>query len=169
MTLTRGTIAAAASLLALPLAAPASAETKTVTVSAAVVKPLTLRWEQDLDLGSVVLAAGTWSGATVRISHGGIFTCTDARLTCTGLTQPARYRVTGTNRMVVRINAPNVTMVNQADPSKTLLLTVDNPGSVTLTSSGAPGNTFNLGGAITLSSSTEGGTYVGTFNVTVDY
>jgi hypothetical protein len=40
---------------------------------------------------------------------------------------------------------------------------------VTLTNSGPPGSSFSLGGSISLSSTTAGGTYVGTFNVTVDY
>ncbi len=60
-------------------------------------------------------------------------------------------------------------MINQGDPTKTLLLVVDSPESVTLTSSGAPGNIFNLGGSITLDSTTADGTYAGTFDVTVDY
>ena len=49
------------------------------------------------------------------------------------------------------------------------LLDVDNPGSVTLTNSGPPGTKFALGGAISVNSTTVGGTYSGTFNVTVDY
>ena len=169
MALAWGRIAAAALLLAVPVASRAAGATQNATVSAQIVKPLTLRWEQDLNLGSILLAPGTWSGATVSISHGGILSCGDARLTCSGATVPARYRVTGTNKQVVRITAPNVTLVNQSDPSQTLVLAVHNPGSVTLTSSGAPGNTFNLGGSITLNSTTADGTYVGTFNVTVDY
>ncbi|NUQ17997.1 MAG: DUF4402 domain-containing protein, partial [Sphingomonas sp.] len=83
--------------------------------------------------------------------------------------QVARYKVTGTNKMVVRITAPNVTMVNQNDSTKTLTLTLDNPGQVTLTSSGEPGNNFDLGGSVTLGSTTAPGTYSGTLAVTVDY
>jgi hypothetical protein len=60
-------------------------------------------------------------------------------------------------------------MVNQADPTQTLTLAVDNPGQVTLTSSGEPGVTFGIGGSVTLSSTTPTGNYSGTFNVTVDY
>jgi spore coat protein U-like protein len=43
------------------------------------------------------------------------------------------------------------------------------PTSVVLTSSGIPGVNFSIGGSVTLSSATPAGTYVGTFNVTVDY
>ena len=81
----------------------------------------------------------------------------------------ATYNVSGTNRSVVTITAPNVTLVNQSDSTQTLTLVVDNPGSVLLTNSGPPGTNFSLGGSIALGSSTAGGVYVGTFNVTVDY
>ena len=54
-------------------------------------------------------------------------------------------------------------------PTKTLTMIPDAPSTVTLTSSGSPGITFPVGGRITVSSSTTGGNYVGTFNVTVDY
>jgi len=46
---------------------------------------------------------------------------------------------------------------------------VDGPGTVALPNSGNKGVDFSLGGRITLSSSTAGGLYTGTFNVTVDY
>jgi hypothetical protein len=45
----------------------------------------------------------------------------------------------------------------------------DAPATLLLTNSGAPGIDFAIGGSVTLSSTTSGGTYVGTFNVTVDY
>lgn len=140
-----------------------------VQVSAKVVKPLALSWVQNLDLGSVVLGPGTWSGATVAISRTGVFSCTNANVTCTGATQVATYKVTGTNNQVVRITAPNVTLTNQNDPTSKLTLVVDSPGSIVLNSSGAKGQNFSLGGSIGLSSSTSGGVYTGTFNVTVDY
>ncbi len=157
------------SVAALSAAAPARAASNVVTVQASVVKPLILTWLQNLDLGSITLAPGTWSNATVSISRTGTFGCASANLICTGATQVASYNVSGTNNRVVRISAPNVTLVNQSDPTQTLTLVVDNPGSVTLTNSGPPGTNFSLGGSITLSSSTASGVYSGTFNVTVDY
>jgi hypothetical protein len=140
-----------------------------VSVSASIVKPLILTWLQDLDLGTIVPAPGTWSGATVTISRAGVFTCTNPNLACSGATKAAKYNVSGTNNRAVFITAPNVTLVNQSDPTQTLTLVVDNPGSVMLTNSGPPGTNFSLGGSITVSSTTPGGTYSGTFNVTVDY
>ena len=154
--------------LAGAIAAPAAAATQNATVNANVVRPLTLASQQNLDLGTLTLSLGTWSGATVGISKAGVFSC-NAKVICTGAPQVAKYKVTGTNKMVVVITAPDVTLVNQADPTQKLTLVVDNPGQVTLTSSGEPGITFSLGGSITLNSTTSTGDYLGTFNVTVDY
>jgi Domain of unknown function (DUF4402) len=158
----------AALLCLLAAAEPARAATQSATVTANVVKPLTVTWLQDLDLGTLTLGPGVWSNSIVGISKTGVFSC-GANITCTGASKVARYNASGSNNQTVRITAPNVTMVNQSDPTKTLTLTVDNPGSVVLTNSGPPGTNFSLGGSITLSSSTAGGTYKGTFNVTCDY
>ena len=151
------------------LPAPALAVTQNASVRVTVVKPLTLTALQDFNLGTITLQPGTWSGVTVGISQSGVLSCASANLICSGATSVARYKVTGTNKQTVLISAPNVTMVNQSDPTKTLTLAVDGPSQVLLTSSGQPGVDFNLGGSITLSSATATGNYSGTFNVTVDY
>jgi hypothetical protein len=160
--------AAALSLAATPAYAVGPSD-RNATATARIVKPLTLNWVQDLDLGTIVLGGGSWTGAAVSINQSGVFTCTNINVTCSGVTKEARYKVTGTNNQTVQINAPDVTLTNQNDNTKTLLLTVDNPGSVNLANSGAAGLTFGLGGAITVDSTTTDGTYSGTFNVTVNY
>ncbi|MEO7276890.1 MAG: DUF4402 domain-containing protein [Sphingomicrobium sp.] len=156
-------------VLGLASAGPAGAETQVAQVNANVVKPLTLKWIQNLDLGTIILGPGSWSGATIALSRTGALTCSNANVTCTGATSVAKYNVTGSNNMTVRISAPNVTLINQSDSTRTLTLVTDSPGSVVLTSSGAPGITFPLGGSIIVQSTTVGGVYRGTFNVTVDY
>jgi len=153
---------------AVPFGAPAAAATITAQVQAQVVKPLAITKKQDLNLGTIVLGPGTWSGAIVRLSRAGVLTC-PANVTCSGATTVAIYNVAGSNQQVVRINVPNVTLVNQLDASKKLILTPDNQATVTLTNSGNPGTDVNIGGSITISSTTPGGTYIGTFNVTADY
>ena len=65
--------------------------------------------------------------------------------------------------------APNVTLTSQSDPTKTLVLVVDSPGTVTLDNGGKKGTNFSVGGSIALSSATAGGLYTGTFDVIVDY
>jgi spore coat protein U-like protein len=156
-----------AALFARPAAAaPVSA---TVTVRASVVKPLTFSSLQNMDFGTIVLRPGTWAGSTVSISRTGVLTCPAATLICTGPALPAKYNVQGTNNQTVMVTAPNATLVNQSDSSKTLLLVLDKPPNFMLPNSGAPGIDFVVGGSITLSSATADGTYAGTLNVTVDY
>lgn len=146
----------------------AQAASINVTVKAKVVKPLSLRSIQNLDLGSIMLGTGTWSGAVVRLTRNGVFTC-PAQVTCSGATQVALYNLSGSNNQPITIRAPNVTMVNQSDPTKTLTLVSDAPSSIRLPNSGSQGTNFPIGGAITLSSTTADGTYVGTFQVTAEY
>jgi hypothetical protein len=161
-------IAAAVGVLSLADRACA-ANTQVAAVSANVLKPLTLTRLQDLDLGTITLKAGSWSGATVAISRAGVFSCTNANTVCTGARQVAKYNVQGSNKGVVQITAPNVTLVNQTDATKTLILAVDSPGTLSLPNSGAPGVDFSLGGSISVSGTTADGLYTGTFSVTVDY
>jgi hypothetical protein len=158
---------AALTLAATPAFAAPVQPDKQATATARVIKPLTLTWVQDLDLGSITLVN---SGATtVGITHAGVFSCPVGDVTCSGTPQVAKYNVTGVNNQVVTINSGNVSLVNQTDPTKTLLLTVSSPGTVTLANSGAPGTDFSLGGSVTVDGTTTEGTYQGTFAVTVNY
>lgn len=149
-------------------AVPAHAVSQTVTVKASVIKPLTLAAVQGLDLGTFTLQPGTWSNAVVGISKAGVVTC-NANVTCSGTSQVAQFTVSGSNNQTVKITAPDVTLVNQADSSQTLLLTVDAPATIALPNSGTKGVTFNIGGTLSLSSTTADGDYSGVLNVTVDY
>ncbi|MFP5328890.1 MAG: DUF4402 domain-containing protein [Alphaproteobacteria bacterium] len=168
MSLRLAGIAVVGAATAAAFAVPANAETINAQAKAQVVKPLTLSAIQNLDLGTLLLGPGSWSGATVSLSRSGSLTC-PANVTCSGAAMVARYNVAGSNKQTVIIHAPNVTLVNQSDSTKTLTLVVDSPGSVYLPNSGAPGTNFNLGGSLTLNSTTAAGTYVGTFNVSVEY
>lgn len=152
------------------IAAPATAAvTQSASVKVTVVKPLTLTVIQNLDLGTITLQPGAWSSVTVGLSQAGVLSCPGGNVVCSGAPQVAQFKVTGTNKQTVTIQAPNVTLTNQSDPTQTLTMTLDHPSTLTLTSSGAPGLQFSVGGSIVLSSSTADGTYTGTMNVTVDY
>lgn len=150
-------------------ATPVSGATVTLAVKANATKPLSLTALQDLDLGTIILTAGTWSGANVGISRTGILNCSTSQVVCSGSAQVAKYNVTGENKQQITISTPDVILTNQSDPSKTLRMVVDSPGTVVLSNSGNKGQEFALGGTISVSSSTAGGQYEGTFNVTVDY
>lgn len=163
----RTAILAALAAVVLPLA-PAAGATITASANASVIKPLTLTSLQNFDLGTITLAPGTWSNATVSLTRNGTFSC-PANLVCTGAPQVAQFNVAGSKSYTVVISAPDVTLTNQSDSSKTLLLTLDAPSTITLTNSGAPGSNFSIGGSISLSSTTSDGTYSGTITVTADY
>jgi len=150
------------------LRAPARAATITATAQASVVKPLTLTSLQSMDLGTITLAPGTWSNAKVSLTQTGTFSC-GANLICTGAPVVAQFNVSGSKSNTVVISAPNVTLTNQSDSTKTLQLILDSPSTITLTNSGAPGTNFSVGGSITLNSTTADGTYSGTITITANY
>jgi hypothetical protein len=165
----RGSLSLVLVLASVAYSAPCAAVTQSATVKVTVVKPLTLTALQNLDLGTITLAGGAWSNVTVGVSKEGVLSCANANVVCSGATATARYKVTGTNKQVVTVSVPNTILTNQSDPTKTLTMVADTPTSITLTSSGEPGITWDIGGSIVLSSTTADGTYSGTMNVTVDY
>jgi hypothetical protein len=67
--------------------------------SAKIVKPLTLTWVQDLDLGTIVLGTGTWAATNVGITSAGVL----AR-TVPASTASAVHR-TGVKRFIGRLRA----------------------------------------------------------------
>jgi hypothetical protein len=146
----------------------AHAATVTATVTAAANKPLVLTKVQDLLLGDILLSSGNWGGAKIGITWLGNFTC-NPRATCSGLTQVATYNVSGSNGATVQVTAPNVTLINQSDSSKSLTLVIDRPPPPRIPNSGSKGVDFSIGGSITVDSTTAAGLYFGTLNVTVDY
>jgi hypothetical protein len=160
-------ITAAVAALALT-ATPALAVNpdKDATATARIIKPLTLTWVQDLDLGSITLVDS--GPTTVGIDQAGTFSCPGTAVTCSGATKVAKYKITGTNNQVVTVNAGNVSMVGPAG-STPLLLTVDAPASVNLLNSGSSGTEFSIGGSISVAGTQAEGTYIGTFAVTVNY
>jgi hypothetical protein len=146
---------------------PVGPSDKNATATARIVKPLTLAWKQDLDLGTIVLNSGTYTGAAVGITKAGVFSCS-ANLTCSGSPTTAQYTITGTNNQDVFVNVGPVTLTNQNDGTSTLVMAVDSPGKVNLGTSGS-GKVFDLGGSIAVANTTADGTYQGTFAVTVNY
>lgn len=150
-------------------AAPVSATTD-ATAKARILRPLQLTSTQNLDLGTIILTGAAPFTATVGITRAGVFNCdggSSTNVTCSNPHQQAIYNVRGTNNQNVTIAAGNVTL--NGSNGGTLTLTPDFANSVTLTSSGAPGVNFGVGGSITVADTTVDGVYTGTFAVTADY
>lgn len=150
-------------------AAAGNAATINAAVTANGIKPLIIAKIQDLDLGSVTLGPGVWSNATISLSQAGALACTDPNVTCSGAPTTAQYNVQGSKQQTVYISVPTVTLVNSSDSTQTLTLVPDAPSTLVLANSGFPGSDFAVGGSVKINSTTAAGTYVGTFNVTVDY
>lgn len=168
MTSLAATVAALAFTAVPAVAAPVNA-TADATARARILRPLQLTSTQNLDLGTIVLTgAGTYT-ASVGINRAGTFNCdgNSGNVSCSGAPVRAIYNVRGTNNQVVTIASGAVTLNGSNGGS--LTLTPDHNATVTLTSSGSPGDNVFVGGSISVTDATVDGVYTGTFAVTADY
>ena len=142
--------------------------------SARIVKPLTLTSAGALNFGTIVIPAGgvtadrlirlsATTGAIAPADCGG----GSAEVVCSGTTSIPTYNVRGTNNATVQILKLNSTL--NGNNGGTLQLTPTGQATIQLTSSGAPGDDFTIGGDITITSATIDGLYTGFVNVQVDY
>ena len=166
-------VAAAATLVAAPVvAAPVAADPK-AKATAKIIKPLTLTKlvGGDLDFGTIVV--GTLAGAedvTLDATTGLVGCGSSGNLTCSGLTSAAKYKVTGTKGMSVHVDTTASDLTNTTSGgSETLLFTPDADFDMPLTNGGAAGDNFNIGGKISIDSSTVDGLYEGFVEVQVSY
>jgi spore coat protein U-like protein len=145
-------------------ASPAGAASTTAATSVNVIKPVVLSKLQDLDFGTLTFSSFTGT-RTVSLSRVGTITCA-VDIVCSGATKAARFNVQGTNNKVVLIT---VTGGSLSNGTETIPFTPDAPNSITLTSSGVPGNNFEVGGSINVEGTLVGGVYAGTITVTTNY
>jgi len=176
------TVVAAVTAMTL-LPASAQAATASASASANVLKPLVLTGGQTISLGSIITpSTATFSGTfTVDPAVSQTTTFCAAGFTCSGTVKSALFNLQGSNNANITFNVPTtVTMTLQGATGTppTLLLTTRNsiaPNSgtgnytITLPNSGSPGRDFYVGGSVTITEATAGGTYQGTFSVTADY
>jgi len=161
-------MAAAATIVATPAAAVGPV-TQQATSKAKILKALNLRKDADLDFGTIVIGAVVGT-ETVTVSQSGRTCGSAGQLTCS-TTDPfsaAKFNIQGSNNQLVNITVPDtVTMTNGAAGSLVVDLTA--PASVTLTSSGVPGDDFYIEGSVDLAATTPEGDYTVDFDVTVEY
>jgi len=165
-------LAATAAFAALALtstAAGAATPATQATATAKVLKPLSITAEQNLDFGIIVLTGSSFTNEVVTLSQAGAVTCGSnpgVVLTCSGTPLAARYRLVGSNNAIVKITSPGFNLTGPG----TLAFTPNFPATVNLGATGSTtGTPFNIGGSITLASTTPDGVYSGTFQVTADY
>lgn len=169
------TLLAAAALAAFAAATPASAQSATsasprALAGARLIKPLTLTALRDLNFGTIVMGTIT-ADQTVSISQASVVTCgaTGGGLTCAGTPTSATYRVAGTQGQVVLISSAAATFPLTGSNGGTLAFTPSFPANLTLGNSGAPGNSFNVGGSIVVNASSVDGVYSGQIDIQVAY
>lgn len=166
-------IIAAAALAAVTTATTASAQAVSAptraTAGARLIKPLTLTANQNLNFGTIVL--GTLPGnQTVSMDVSGAISCGSAGLTCAATGQTARFTVTGTQGQVINVRSAVSNLTTPNGTGGTLVFTPALPSAtLTLGNSGAPGNSFNVGGSIVIAANQQDGVYSGEIDVTVEY
>ena len=157
----------ATGLFAAPAFAANSA-TSPFIAKASIVKPLTLTNDTPLDFGTITMgAAVTSSDVVVARSGGSTTTSCGTNLTCS-TPSAATFTVTGVAAQTLGITLGTVgPLVNTLNPLKTVAFVADPDTSVVLNSSGS--GSFDIGGKITVLSSTADGDYTASVNVTVAY
>jgi hypothetical protein len=150
------------------LAAPVGVTGAPPSATARIIRPLTLTSTGSLNFGTIVLN-GVTANQTIALSNGNVMSCGDnVEVTCSGTTSVPTYNVRGTNKQVVTIVKTATDLTNANDGTK-LSMTPTGAASVTLTSSGSPGDDFKIGGTIVVGTATTDGVYSGTVDVKVDY
>ena len=176
------TIAAGLTTMAF-LPGAAQAATANATAKANVLKPLVMTGGQTIDLGNIVTpSTASFSGTfTVDAAAAQTTTFCAAAFTCTGTVKSAMFNLQGSNNANITLNVPTIvtlTLQGATGTPPTLALTTRNSMAansgtgnytITLPNSGFPGRDFYVGGSLTITEATVGGTYQGTFTVTADY
>lgn len=176
---------AAAGALALFAATPASAATTTATIKASILKPVQLTGGGTLDLGTILTPSlasftGTFTVAPAASQTG---TFCASGFSCTGSPAAAVFNIQGTNKTNIGLNIPLtvlLTLQNYTAGGTTPTMTIATTNSVAannttgsytmqVPNSGVPGIDFYVGGSLTVTQATVGGSYAGTFTVTADY
>ncbi len=159
----------ATGLFASPALAANTAGPESFKATATIMKPLTLVNVDDLEFGTILMGALlTSSDVVVDASIGAVAVC-GAELSCSNLSKPASFDVTGVAFQNLDVN---VTM--PADAGKLMDVdgnsvdfVLDAPTSISLDDAGA--RRFYIGGAITVTAGTVDGVYSNDVNVTVEY
>ena len=155
----------AVTLFGAPVAAYAQPVTVNANVKVNIKKPLVITSLQDLEFGNVILpsAPGTY---TITMAQDGTLTC-PAAVTCSGISQPAIYNLTGSHKQVANVQVADFDMVNPIT-GDAIRFYPDAPTTVNLPNSGNKGADFNIGGSFTVPSTAEGA-YEGTITIIADY
>lgn len=154
--------------LLLPAAAAAAPVTRSATVEAAILSPLSVIKRADLDFGTLVV---TGAGTAVMDPNSSSMTTTGAIVRAGTSAQPARFTATGSKNAVAIIRLPkNPVTLTRVGGTETVTVsnwTVD--GSINRRIPITDTFDFYVGSQLNVAAGQVAGTYSGTFSVTVQY
>jgi len=158
--------------------AQTSATVSGTTAGAKLIVPMTLTQTSPLHFGSINLLLG--AGGTVQLPSNSTTRVISANLsasTIAPVATNAAYNVTGSNSATYALTLPATVVVTEA-VGATATMTISAlkarfngaaADAVTSTLSATGTDNFTVGGILTVTAAQIGGTYAGTFPVTVDY
>ncbi|MDQ3139374.1 MAG: DUF4402 domain-containing protein, partial [Pseudomonadota bacterium] len=131
-----------------------------------IVSPLTLTKNADLNFGTITMLSGLTSSNVVvaRAGTGGGTTSCGANLACTA-PAPAAFTVTGSVGQGLTVTTSALSVLTSG--ANTVAFAINAPALVSLNSLGTV--SFEIGGSITVLSTTRDGSYSGDVDVTVEY
>ncbi|HET9355309.1 MAG TPA: DUF4402 domain-containing protein [Sphingomicrobium sp.] len=162
----------------------AQAASASATAKANVLKPLQMTGGGTVDFGTIVTpSAATFSGTfTIDASAAQTSTFCASGFACSGTPAAAKFNLQGSNNANITLNVPtSVTLTLQGASGTPPTLTFVTKNSISATNSGTgnytmqlpnsgfPGLDIYVGGNVTITEATAGGSYQGTFTVTADY
>ena len=165
-------------------AGAANAATASATAKANVLKPLQMTGGGTVDFGTIVTPSTAAFTGTFTIDAAAAQTTTfcASGFACSGTPAAALFNIQGTSQNNITLNVPtSVTLTLQGatgtPPTLTFVtknsVSATNSGTgnytITLPNSGFPGRNIYVGGSVTITEATVGGSYQGTFTVTADY
>lgn len=154
--------------LLVPAAASAAPAVRSTTAQAAVLSPLSVLKRGDLDFGTLAVAG---AGTAIVNPVNGSLTTTGAITRVGTSAHPATFTGTGSKNSVVHIRVPTapitVTRVGGTQTMTVSTWTLDGSANRKI----PPSDVFNfaVGATLNIAAAQAPGTYVGTFNVTVQY
>lgn len=142
-------------------ATAAHADTASADASANILQQVSVTNTADLDFATIVSAP---TGSTVVVSSAGAVTC-NGDLVCSGTATAAGFSVSGTTGETVDVDVDaSVTLTNADGDTMSASLS---PSVSTILLAG--GDSFTVGGTLSVGADQADGAYSGSFDVDVDY
>lgn len=166
--LSRLRFAAALSPLVIPAAALAAPATQSSTSQAAILSPLGVVKQSDLDFGELVVSG---AGTAIIDPVSGAMTTSATLVPVAAKYHPAKFTGTGSKNSVVHIRVPTgsiaLTRVGGTETVTVSNWTLDGSSNRRI----PPNDIFDfaVGATLSVASGQAAGTYQGTFDVTVQY